>query len=64
MAQTLHELVKRIHTNSPLSRLAAIMKQRDILAKKFFHEEALSSVLASTTQTSGEFEVIRVLHLL
>ena len=64
MAQTLRELVKRIHTSSPLSRLAAIMKQRDLLARKFFHEEALSSVLASTTQTSGEFEVIRVLHLL
>lgn len=58
MTQTLDALVKKIHTDSSLSRLSAIMKQRDILAKKFLHQEAVSSVLASTTQTLGEFEVI------
>lgn len=58
MAQTLHSLVKRIQTDSSLSRLAALMKQRDILARKFLYQEGMSSVLASTAQTLGEFEVI------
>ena len=58
MAQTLHSLVERIQTDSSLSRLAAVMRQRNILAKKFLHQETVSSVFASTTQTLGEFEVI------
>ena len=63
MAQTLHSLVKSIETDSSLSRLAAIMKQRDILARKFLHQDTVSSVLASTTQTLGEFEVISAIWL-
>ncbi|XP_028390807.1 LOW QUALITY PROTEIN: cilia- and flagella-associated protein 46-like [Dendronephthya gigantea] len=63
MAQTLHSLVKRIQTDSSLSRLAALMKQRDILARKFLHQEAISSVLASTAQTLGEFEAWRRLSV-
>lgn len=59
MVQKLHLLMKRIHTDSSSSRLAAIMKQREILATKFLHQEAVSSVLASSTQSLGEFEVNR-----
>ena len=63
MAQTLYSLVERIQTDSSLSRLAAVIKQRDILAKKFLHQETVSSVLASTTQTLGEFEAWRRLAI-
>ncbi len=58
MAQTLHSLVERIQTDSSLSRLAAIMKQREILARRFLRQETVSSVLATTTQALAEFEVI------
>jgi hypothetical protein len=64
MAQTLHSLLERIQTDSSLSRLAAVMKQRDILAKKFLHQETVSSVLDSTTQTLAEFEVIEAIWLI
>lgn len=58
MSHTLDVLLRKVHTDSSLSRLAALMRQREILSRKFLHQETFSSVLASTSKTLGEFEVV------
>ena len=57
MSQTLHGLLRRCVVDSSLSRLAALIKQRELLSKKYFCQEAVSSVLTANTQALGEFEV-------